>query len=91
MGDEETTRTISGAAKHAAGSSSPALERHFSVAEISAIWQLSADAIRDLFRNEPGVLVLGNANSRGKRGYMTLRIPASVLERVHRQMSLSRH
>lgn len=66
-------------------------ERHYAVAEIAALWNLSVDAVRKLFRNEPGVLVLGDANPRGKRRYVTLRIPASVLERVHRQMSLSNH
>jgi hypothetical protein len=63
-------------------------ERHYTVAEVAALWNLSVDAVRKLFRNEPGVLVLGRNKRRGTRGYMTLRIPQSVLERVYRQITL---
>ena len=63
---------------------SPTLERHYTVAEVAKLWNLRPDAVRRLFRNEPGVLILGDANPRGKRRYLTIRIPVSVLERVHR-------
>ena len=63
-------------------------ERHYSVAEIAALWKLSVDLVRKLFRNEPGVLVLGSVKRPSRRGYTTLRIPRSVLERVHRQITL---
>jgi hypothetical protein len=63
-------------------------ERHFSPAEIGTMWNLSEDAVRRLFEKEPGVLVLANSNP-GKRRYRTLRIPESVVERVHRKQSLS--
>jgi hypothetical protein len=92
MAQEETKRTHSGAAKHGpdgAAASSSALEPHFSIADVAALWNLSDDVVRDIFRHEDGVLGIGTVSSRGKRRYMTLRIPASVLERVHRQMSLS--
>lgn len=68
---------------------SPAFDRHFSVAEVAALWNLSQDAVRDIFRHEDGVLAIGSVRARGKRQYLTLRIPASVLERVHRQKLLS--
>jgi len=62
--------------------------RHFSVNEISQLWGLSDDAVRNIFEKEPGVLVLGGEQpKRGKRSYTTLRIPEDVLERVHRRMS----
>jgi hypothetical protein len=61
-------------------------ERHYSVGEVAEMWNLSTDVIRKIFEREPGVLVLGNGGSRRKRGYHTLRIPASVLDRVHRRM-----
>lgn len=62
--------------------------RHYSPAEIAERWNLSADTIRKLFENEPGVLVIGaSIRRRGKRRYMTLRIPEFVLERVHRRLS----
>ena len=65
-------------------------ERHFTVLEISQLWNLSEDTVRRLFRHEPGVLVLGEANTRRKRRYVTLRIPQSGLERVHRQYALGK-
>jgi hypothetical protein len=62
------------------------MEHHFSVVEIAETWNLSRDVVRKLFEREPGVLVLGNDGSRSKRGYHTLRIPQSVMERVHRRL-----
>lgn len=63
-------------------------ERHYSVAEIAVMWSLSADAVRRLFEHEPGVLVLGGeSRSRHKRRYITLRIPESVVARVHKRMA----
>lgn len=65
-------------------------ERHYTVAEIAAMWKLSRDAVRRLFAKEPGVLVLGQTDGkRQKRRYTTLRIPESVVERVHRRCSLT--
>lgn len=62
--------------------------RHFSVAEIAKLWNLSEDYVRRIFEKEPGVLVLGDAKpSRHKRRYRTLRIPDFVLDRVHRRLS----
>lgn len=60
-------------------------ERHYTVAEIAAMWNLSKDAVRRMFQNEPGVLVLGDRSSGRKRRYTTLRIPQSVLGSVHRK------
>ena len=65
------------------------VERHYTVEEIAELWQLSKDAIRRLFRNEPGVLVLSGPISRvRKRPYKTIRIPESVVRRVHKRRSL---
>lgn len=62
--------------------------RHYSPAEIADLWGLSVDTVRKIFENEPGVLVLGNAQPRrGKRSYTTLRIPEHVAQRVHRRLS----
>jgi hypothetical protein len=63
------------------------IERHYAVAEIAAKWNLSTDKVRELFQNEPGVLVIGERTPRHKRRYITLRIPQSVLERVHSRLS----
>ena len=63
------------------------IERHYAVAEIAELWNLSADKVRELFENEPGVLVIGERSPRYKRRYVTLRIPQKVLERVHHRLS----
>jgi hypothetical protein len=63
-------------------------EPHFTVKEVAEMLKLSPDSVRRLFRNEPGVLALGNVKRRSKRPYVTLRIPQSVLERVYRQKTL---
>ena len=44
-----------------------------------------SEAIRRLFRNEPGVLLFGKEKKGHQRAYVTLRIPASVVERVYRR------
>jgi hypothetical protein len=62
-------------------------ERHYAVVEIAQLWNLSTDKVRELFENEPGVLVIGERSPRHKRRYVTLRIPQTVLERVHSRLS----
>ena len=62
------------------------IERHWTVAEISAAWNLSEDVIRRLFSQEPGVLVISRRMKSTKRRYTTLRIPQSVLEAVYKRM-----
>jgi hypothetical protein len=62
--------------------------RHYTVAEVAGMWNLSDEAVRGIFQNEPGVLVLGDPSPRGrKRRYTTMRIPEFVVERVHRRLS----
>lgn len=61
-----------------------ALEKHYSVSEVAEVWGVSVDLVRNLFRSEPDVLALDNTG-RGK--YITLRIPESVMIRVHRRLS----
>jgi len=68
----------------------PCTERHYSVPEVAAMWSLSPDAVRKIFRGEPGVLVLGGSELTRKRRYTTLRIPESVLIRVHRRLAVVR-
>jgi hypothetical protein len=61
-------------------------ERHYTVGQIAELWDLSPDVIRKLFEREPGVLVIGGQGSRSKRRYTILRLPQSVVERVHRRL-----
>lgn len=64
---------------------SVALERHYSVPEIAELWSMSEKSVRRLFDGEGGVLVWGSVETRYKRGYRNLRIPESVLIRVHQR------
>jgi hypothetical protein len=60
-------------------------ERLYTPKDLADLWQLSENSIRRMFQDEPGVFVLGDSNARGKRGYCTLRIPGTVVERVFRK------
>jgi hypothetical protein len=68
----------------------PQFEQHFSPQELASVWGLSSTKVRRMFQEEPGVLRIGEPSRRLgrklKRSYYTLRIPASVAERVHRRM-----
>jgi len=63
-----------------------ALERHYTVAELSKLWFFSENTIRRLFTKEPGVIKIARQESRFKRGYTSLRIPERIAQRVHRRM-----
>jgi hypothetical protein len=57
---------------------------HYTVAELAEGWNVSTDFIRDLFRDEDGV-VRWVRNRPGKRRYIVIRIPADTAERVYRR------
>ena len=61
-------------------------EKHYSIIEISKLWALSQKTVRKIFENEPGVIQWGTEETRHKRGYRTLRVPETVLLRVHRKL-----
>ncbi len=63
-----------------------ATERHYVVSEVVKMWRFSDEKIRELFRNEPGVLKLNCPETLHKRGYCSLSIPESVLNRVHERL-----
>lgn len=60
-------------------------ERHFTVAQIADVWGISVDLARDIFRKEPGVVAFDRT---GNGKYITLRVPESVMERVHRKLTI---
>lgn len=66
--------------------SSP-LERHYDISDIAGMLKLSTDTVRRIFRKEPGVVVLNSPPKKYKRGYSTIRVPESVLLRVHRRLT----
>jgi hypothetical protein len=59
-----------------------AIEKHFSVPELAKLWALSQDTVRALFKDRPGVFKLAHQETRSKRGYVSLRIPQSVVAKV---------
>ena len=61
-------------------------ERHYTPSEVGALWCLNVETIRRMFQDEPGVVVLQGPTKKGKRPYKTIRIPHSVLERVHKRL-----
>ena len=62
-------------------------EAHYSPQELAAVWGVSSKVIRQIFRQEEGVLKVGREGTRNRQSYWTLRIPESVAERVHRRLS----
>src|ERR1035438_3992302 len=64
-------------------------EKHYSVIEISKLWALSEKTVRRIFEREPGVIRWSREEKLHKRGYRTLRVPETVLHRVHRKLRIS--
>lgn len=63
-----------------------AFQKHFTVAEIAKEWVISPSTALRIFKLEPGVLRIGNTNTR-KRTKISLRVPADVAERVHARLT----
>ena len=61
----------------------PALEPHYTVPQIVAMWGYSDDYIRGVFRHVPGVL------QTQLRKHTTLPVPESVMVRVHRELAVA--
>lgn len=68
------------------------LEVHYTLQDIAKLWKVDAETVRNAFIDEPGVLQLGRSNRRdGKRNYVVIRIPASVLMRVYERRTQRSH
>jgi hypothetical protein len=63
-----------------------AMERHYTVSELSKLWFFSENTIRRLFSREPGVIKIARQPTRVKRGYTSLRIPERIAQRVHQRL-----
>ena len=63
-----------------------AREKHYSIIEIAELWALSEKTVRKIFEREPGVIHWSTEEKLHKRGYRTLRVPETVLHRVHRKL-----
>lgn len=64
-------------------------ERHYSVREIAELWGLSDTTVVRMFRQEPGVLGVNNSRRKFAGNHTTLRIPESVMDRVHRKLEVA--
>ena len=64
-------------------------ERHYSPKELAQAWHFSPEFIRELFAREPGVLKIARPEKMNKRRYSTIRIPASVADRVYERLKKS--
>jgi AraC-like DNA-binding protein len=64
----------------------PAFQEHFTLAQLAKKWHLSESTLLRLFKEEPGVLRIGNLRTR-KRTKISLRIPAEVANRVHQKLT----
>jgi hypothetical protein len=65
------------------------MERHYTPQEIADAWKLDTSTIRRIFQDRPGVLRIGKADRRdGKRDYVVLRIPESLVSEVYRKRTV---
>lgn len=62
----------------------PFAEPHYTVGELAAMWNLSAEFVRQIVQHEPGVTEWVRQNP-GRRRYRVLRVPESVAERIYRR------
>jgi hypothetical protein len=58
-------------------------ELHYTPDEVAELWGTCANTIRAIFLHEPEVFIKGTEESLHKRGRKIMRIPQSVMERVH--------
>ena len=66
--------------------SARALERHYTVGEVAAMWGLSTNSVINLLRHQPGVLEFGPDEGFRTKPRKIRRVPESVLARIQRQI-----
>jgi len=59
------------------------LEQHFKPIELAKKWRLSDETVRRMFSDVPGVLTIDHPEELHRRGYRSIRIPASIAERIY--------
>lgn len=65
-----------------------AKEHHYTVSEVAKLWHVSPNKVRRLFAGEVGVIRFGREETRSKRSNIHVRIPESVMQRVHNQLTI---
>jgi hypothetical protein len=64
-----------------------AVEKHWTCKDIATLWKMHPDTVRPMFKDLPGVIKIARPKTRTKRSYVSLRIPESVMQRVHATLS----
>jgi predicted transcriptional regulator len=64
-----------------------ATERHYTIAEVAEMWSFSERTIRRILDGEAGILVIGHPGDGRRRRFQTVRIPESVLHRIHNRLT----
>jgi hypothetical protein len=58
-------------------------EEHYRIADVVSVWGIGRETVRQLIKDEPGVLKL----ALGRKGaHLTYSVPDSVLKRVHNRL-----
>lgn len=73
---------------HASNASKLLQEEVFTSDELAKRMKFHPSTIRKIFVDEPGVFRLGHPGGSGRSQYFSLRIPASVVERVLGRMQV---
>src|ERR1039457_3297513 len=60
-----------------------AFEPHFTIPELSKLWNIDPGAVRRMFQDEPTAVRIRTGPQPGKRSYTTYRIPESTAFRVY--------
>lgn len=63
--------------------------KHYTVAEVSALWGVSGNTVCRIFGKLPRVLKLGNTSNttKARRYYVTPSIPESIVEAQHAKLT----
>lgn len=57
------------------------MQTYYKPSEVAKMLKLSTNTVSALFAAQPGVIVISKTKP-GRRGYRTLRIPASAIEKL---------
>jgi hypothetical protein len=60
-----------------------ALEQHFTLPELAQRWHLDYKTVQRWFENRDDVLRFGHEHRPKKRRHVSIRVPASVAEKVY--------
>jgi hypothetical protein len=63
-------------------------EQHYTISEVAELWHLSRATVRSLFADVPGVLRIVRPETRTKRRFESVRIPARIVRSVHQQLTV---